>query len=124
MPACDCGSDGKKHLNGCASLDDAPPAKRRRQPRGPKCPVCGAVMSGSECAFKDSHASTLRNRAAAANARGDARRGTSQPPATARQSARYLREARAAQAAERERLKAERKAAADEAKRQRKQGRG
>lgn len=57
-------------------------AKQTRKPRGPKCPVCGAVMSpkdGDEggkpvCWHAKNHAAILRARAAAANQGSDTQR--------------------------------------------------
>lgn len=55
----------------------------KRKPRGPKCPVCGAVMSpkkeGGEpvCWFESSHADIIKLRVKGANKSGDARAGKS-----------------------------------------------
>jgi hypothetical protein len=92
MAACDCGG-GKNHLPGCSSLDSAPAGKKRRNPRGPKCPECGAVMSGGECAFTASHATIKQNRAARGNAASAALRGKPKSEAAAEASRTNLRAA-------------------------------
>lgn len=109
MTACDCGG-GKKHLPGCSSLDSAPAGKKRRNPRGPKCPECGAVMSGNECAFTASHAAVKRKRAEQGNATSAATRGKPQSAAKAAAARTNLKAAQKA-----------RKEAQAEAERQRKQ---
>jgi len=59
-------------------------AKQKRNPRGPRCKVCGAVMSpkdeGGEpiCWHARNHAGILRARAAAANKAGDTQKNNRQ----------------------------------------------
>lgn len=55
-------------------------ARRKYSSRGPKCPVCGAVMSPRDeggpaiCWHADSHAGILRERAKAATEAADRRK--------------------------------------------------
>lgn len=53
---------------------------KQRQPRGPKCPVCGARMHVPEgggnpvCSFKDNHAEIVRAQIKAKQRAADARK--------------------------------------------------
>lgn len=70
---------------------------RKYTPRGPKCPVCKAVMSPKEeggppvCWFTDSHANILQAKSRTGQAMGEARRGRKVDNRKARAAAKAAR---------------------------------
>lgn len=72
----------------------------KRKPRGPKCPVCQAVMHQKNgegpftCSFVNSHADILRMRADAANRAAETNRGRAPTAGSSKENLAKARRAR------------------------------